>query len=164
MNRSIASSQRLRIGSRSRKGSCFEAGSSTKVQSGSIPAARRWDWGDTKVSSPALASRIGRSIPQRNAFRASLVARRRDAWSQPRVTAQAEERNRAAHRMTDQDPRPTRRRYRPGEQREFNCVTVEAARTWATRKAPRTLGAALPAPIKTPHREAAGGQVGDRLE
>jgi hypothetical protein len=68
----------------------------------------------------------------------------------PWITAQAEERNRAAHRMTDQDPRPTGGRYRPGEQREFNCVTVEAARTWATWKAPRTLGAALPTPALNP--------------
>jgi hypothetical protein len=66
------------------------------------------------------------------------------------ITAQAEKR--VAPPVDGRSgPRRTRRRYCSGEQRELTCVTVEAAGTWAARKAPRTLRAALPTPIETPH-------------
>src|SRR5271166_955731 len=77
---------------------------------------------------------------------------------------QAEQRDRTAHRMGNQETRPPRRRQRLGEQRKVSSVAIETARARAARQAPGALGAALPAPVETPYRKPETGQIADRLE
>ena len=102
----------------------------------------------------------------RNAPGADPEHRRRQnrRVEQARGLPQADERDRAAHRVADQQARMTGRRQFSSEQREVIRVTIIAARARPARPAPRALGAALSAPIETPDRQAAGREVGRRLE
>jgi len=77
---------------------------------------------------------------------------------------QADQRDRASHRVADQQTRMTRRRQFLRELRQVIRVAIVAARARPARPAPRALGAPLPAPIETPYRQATGREVGRRLE
>src|SRR6266446_8916031 len=78
--------------------------------------------------------------------------------------AQAEESDRAPHRVGDQQTGMASRRQCLDEQGEVAGVAIVAARARAARPAPGARGTALPAPVETPYRQAAGGEVSRRFE
>jgi hypothetical protein len=80
------------------------------------------------------------------------------------MMAQAEQCDGAAHRLGDQHTRAARRRQGPRKQRQIARIAIKTPRPRAARPTARALGTTLSTPVETPHREAAGGEVGDRLE